>query len=118
MIRTLLFTALVSASTFSFAGSDRMGDMLVLELGLDDTRAEQVKTILTEARTEGKALKKAYREKMSEHRESTRAEIAEILTEEEMAKFEELHSRKYKKMKHHGREFRGRDFDDKDSDKD
>ncbi len=105
VISNLIVVSLISASSLALAKGERMDDFLTLELGLDETRAAQVKQVFEVARDEAMEIKKEHFEKMDAHREATKEKLAEILSPEEMEKFESKKERKMKKMRFHENRF-------------
>jgi len=110
MVRTLVVTAFLTASTFASAHENKMSDKLIMELGLDEARASQVQEIMQEAKSTAVEIRKSHFAQMKEHREQTRAQLSEILSEEEMAKLEELRSSKMKSKRFHEKHMRGERF--------
>ncbi len=117
LIKTTLLTAALAGLTAGLAvaapggmGHHQPGERIVTLLNLDANRAAQVTAIMTEQRTQAKALweankgntdpaaRQATREKMHAIAEQSRAKLATVLTPDEMAKLKEAR----KAMRHHG----------------
>jgi hypothetical protein len=114
-----LATLAATGSSVAFAqhggmGQHPPGDKIVKLLNLDATRAAQVVAIMTEQRTQGKAIwaankgntdpaaRQAAREQMHVIAQQSRAKLATVLTAAEMAQLKEAR----KGMRHHGQDLK------------
>lgn len=77
--------ALITATSLTYAQRDHvnhMVDRMVEKLELNTTQTEQVKSIMAEQQAKRQAL-----------REETKTKLQAVLTEEQMARMEEMHNR-------------------------
>jgi spore germination protein YaaH len=115
LIKTTLLVATLAAASAAFAdpgmaGNHVPGERIVKLLNLDANRAAQVTAIMTEQRSQGKALweankgntdpaaRQAARDQMKALHEQTKAKLATVLTPDELAKLKEAR----KAMRHGG----------------
>lgn len=103
----IALTLLTGLSGVAYAGAqhhEKMVNKLIEKLELDDGRANEVRSILDASREQKAALREEMREKKKVIHANTKQNLATVLTEEEMAKFEKIMEKKRKKMKEHHRD--------------
>ncbi|MBN3039484.1 MAG: hypothetical protein JW869_08745 [Candidatus Omnitrophica bacterium] len=69
--------------------SDRLFGLITQELNLTDEQSQQVKTILDQNKEQLSQKQKEFRAYLQELKENNHAQIAEVLDEEQKAKFQE-----------------------------
>lgn len=98
----IAFTLISGFSGLALAGSghqEHKADKIIEKLDLDDVRATEVRTILETTHDARKALREEMREKQKALHAQAKQNLATVLTEEEMAKFEAMQEKKKAKMK-------------------
>lgn len=98
----IALTLLSGLSGVAIAGGqhhEKMVTKLIEKLELDDGRASEVRAILDASHEQRKALREEMREKQKALREVTKSNLATVLTEEELEKFEKMLEKKREKMK-------------------
>ncbi|ABD81986.1 hypothetical protein [Saccharophagus degradans] len=98
----IAFTLISGFSGIALAGSgnhEEKADKIISKLELDDGRATEVRAILEATHTARKALHEEMREKQQALHAQAKQDLATVLTEEELAKFDAIMEKKKDRMK-------------------
>jgi hypothetical protein len=103
LIITTLFSLFLATPLFAAEGDPDRGDRrgpppnpaerLTQELGLSQEQSTQVEVIFEEARLQHEALREANREEHQAIRDATDAQLAGVLTADQMTQMESMRSR-------------------------
>jgi Spy/CpxP family protein refolding chaperone len=84
---------------FPGMGSHWLSDDLARNLNLNDQQQKQIDGILEEARNDARQLRAQVTPRLNELMQRTHARIAQVLTPEQKAKFEQYHLERHDRMR-------------------
>jgi len=90
MIKTILFATALSVSTLAVAHPEKRSQRLIEALELDESRAAEVELAFEQFKDSARELREKHKEERLALKEKKRELLADILTEEEMQKLEEM----------------------------